>query len=65
MSDKFVAFDDIVAHVKHLLKTLESFPDKIDRLYLVRDLFGKVRVSLSDAFEEDESCREPLQRLAE
>ena len=64
MSDKFVAFDDIVAHVKHLLKTLESFPDKLGRLYLVRDLFGKVRISLPDAVEEDESCREPLQRLA-
>ena len=64
MSDKFVAFDDIAARVKHLLETLEPFPDKIDRLYLVRDLFGKVRISLSDAVEEDKSCRELLQRLA-
>ena len=61
MSGSFVAFDDARRHAVKLL-TAEAVPETVRPLYLVRNLFGKVRISVS--VEEDESCRDALQRFA-
>ena len=61
MSDHFVSFDDVRKRVVDALKG-EEIP--VDRLYLVRNVFGMVRISVSDRFEEDEARREALQGLA-
>ncbi len=42
-----------------------AVPDRIERLYLVRDLLGRLRISVSDTFEECEDIRSALERLAE
>ena len=63
MSGSFVSFDD-VRRLAFKLLTAEAVPETVRPLYLVRNLFGKVRISVSDAVEEDESCRDALQRLA-
>ena len=60
----FISFDDTRRRVVEVFKT-EGVPHGIGRLYLVRNLFGKVRVSVSDAVEDDESCRIALRRLAD
>ena len=64
MSDAFIPFDDVRRHVIDVLRT-ETIPDSARPLYLVRNLFGKVRISVSDAVEGDLSCQEALQRLAD
>ena len=53
MSDPFVPFDTVRGRV---CKTLESWTSSaaIECVYLVRDLFGRVRVSVSDAVEADQ-----------
>lgn len=64
MSNNFISFDGTRRRVVEVLKA-EGVPHGIDRLYLVRNLFGKVRISVSDAVEDDESCRSALRRLAD
>ena len=61
MSDGFVSFDDARKRVVEALKGAEI---PVDRLYLVRNMFGKVRISAPERFEEDEACREALEALA-
>lgn len=63
MSNSFISFDETRRRVVELFKA-EGIPHGIDRLYLVRNLFGKVRISVSAAVEDDESYRSALQRLA-
>ena len=63
MSGSFVAFDDVRRRAVELL-TAEAVPETVRPLYLVRNLFGKVRISVSDAVEANESCRDALGRLA-
>ncbi len=63
MSGSFVSFDDVRRLAVELLKK-ETVPDGVRSLYLVRNLFGKVRLSAPEAVEEDESCRDALGRLA-
>ena len=63
MSDAFIPFDDLPRRVIDVLKAA-TVPDKARPLYLVRNLYGKVRISVSDAIEADESCRDALYRLA-
>ena len=41
-----------------------ALPADIPDLYLVRDLFGKVRLSISDAVVQDDAARDRLGRLA-
>ena len=66
MTSNIVTFDDIRGRISNVLKGRErSITAAIDRLYLVRDLFGRVRVSVSDVAEENESCQDTLQSLAE
>ena len=66
MSDSFVSFDDTQRVVEAVLDEmgLAAIPNRIERIYLVRDLYGKLRLSVSDALEEDEECRQALRRLA-
>ena len=47
-----------------MLRATEAMPAAVDRLYLVRDLFGRVRISVSDAVEDDESCQNMLKHFA-
>ena len=66
MSDGFVPFDDTRRVVEAALDEvgLAAIPNRIERIYLVRDLYGKLRLSVSDALEEDEECQRALRRLA-
>ena len=61
MSNDFVSFDKAR---KRVVEALRGADIPVDRLYLVRNMFGKVRISVSDRFEEDEARREALQGLA-
>ena len=66
MRANVVAFDDIRGRISNVLKGREkSITAVIDRLYLVRDLFGRVRVSVSDVAEANESFRDTLKGLAD
>ena len=64
MKHDFVPFDHIRKLVAAAIAASGPVPDRIDRVYLVRNLYGKVRISVSENVEEDDSCREALQRLA-
>ncbi len=64
MNANFVSFDDMQDRVADVLRATEAMPGAIDRLYLVRDLFGRVRISVSDAVEDDESCQDALKHFA-
>ncbi|MDE0060090.1 MAG: AAA family ATPase [Defluviicoccus sp.] len=66
MTDSFIPFDDMRRRLEGAIAGLgaEAVPDGIGRLYLVRDLFGRVRISASDAFEENRHVRSALERLA-
>ena len=61
---QFVPFDSIAGHVKSLLLAPGALPANIPDLYLVRDLFGKVRLSISDEIDRDDAARDSLGRLA-
>ena len=63
MKSRFIPFDKTMPLVKELLEA-RALPDRIDRLYLVRDLFGKLRISVSDTLQEDAAIRAALQGLA-
>ena len=61
----FIPFDDMRGRIDDALAVLEAgaLPEAIDRIYLVRDLLGKLRISVSDQFEENEEIRSTLDRL--
>ena len=63
MSSGFIAFDEVRHRVVDVFKA-EAVPDGVCPLYLVRNLYGRVRISVSDSVEADESCRDALQRLS-
>ena len=60
----FVSFDDVYDRIVSAVEQWRPMPDAIDRLYLVRDLSGRVRLSVSDRLEADPACRDALQNLA-
>ena len=60
----FVAFDDVYDHIIRVVAEWEPIPDDIAKLYLVRDLSGRVRISVSDRIQTDPACRDALQGLA-
>ena len=64
MNANFVSFDAMQDRVADVLRATEAMPGAIDRLYLVRDLLGRVRISVSDAVENDESCQNALKHFA-
>ena len=60
----FVSFDEVYDRIVAAVEQSGPMPDGVDRLYLVRDLSGRVRLSVSDRFAADPACRDALQRLA-
>ena len=64
MSDGFVPFDAMRGQVSKLLTTSWTSLAEFDRVYLVRDLLGRVRISVSAVIEADESSRQALQSFA-
>ncbi len=63
MSDDFVSFDEIRPRVARVLEAAD-LPDDVASLYLVRNLLGRVSVSVSDPVKKNDAGREALQRLA-
>ena len=63
MSDHFVPFDSIRNRVADTLRAAQA-PNGLRPLYLVRNLRGRVRISVSQALEEDEACLAALRSLA-
>ncbi len=66
MRDDFIPFDDMRRRVEEAIAGFAAgaVPDGIGRLYLVRDLLGKLRISVSDTLEENQDIRRALERLA-
>ena len=64
MNNTFIPFDQVHHRAVEVLKE-QTLPEEVRPLYLIRNLYGKVRISVSDAIEENESCREALQRLSD
>ena len=60
----FVPFDSILGRVNSLLQAPGALPANIPDLYLVRDLLGKVRLSISNEIEGDDAAWDGLRRLA-
>ena len=65
MSDRFVPFDTMRYQVSKILETFDT-PLRTDAgIFMVRDLLGRVRISVSDVLEDDVESREALWHLAE
>ena len=62
MTKGFVPFDDTRRRAEKALKGTD-LPDV--PIYLIRNLFGRVRMSVPEEVEEDKACRAGLQRLAD
>ncbi len=65
MTEPFIPFDAVWRRVVETVGSGEEIPERARPIYLVRNLYGQVGVSVSDAVEEDLPCRDALQRLAE
>lgn len=65
MTEPFIPFDAVWRRVVEAVGSGEGIPERARPVYLVRNLYGQVGVSVSDAVEEDLSCRDALQRLAD
>ena len=66
MNDRFVSFDDMRPRVD---SALAGFVERaslagIERIFLVRDLLGRLRISASETMEEDDHRRGALEDLA-
>ena len=64
MNAGFVPFDEIWRRARAVLEQQGALPEPPPSLYLVRDLFGKVRISVSDEFDTD-AHRAALRTLAD
>ena len=64
MKDSFVFFDDMRGRIKGVLQEPGVVPDAAKPFYLIRDLFGKVRIAVSDEWENDLEYGQKLQELA-
>lgn len=64
MNANLVSFDDVWHRVQKVLGEGEGLPDDVRPLYLVRDLFGKVRISVPDTAKADDAGGQALQSLA-
>ncbi len=65
MTEPFIPFDAVWRRIVEIVGSGEEIPEQARPVYLVRNLYGQVGVSVSDAVEEDLSCRDALQRLAD
>ena len=64
MNDQFVQFDAVFDLVIDTLDMLGEIPNDATPVYLVRDLFGKVRISVSEDVRSHEPGTNALQALA-
>ena len=64
MSNAFVPFDDVRRRVKDALGAV-GLPENAPPIYVIRDMFGKIGLSVSDEFESDDGLSAALSRLAE
>ena len=62
MSEGPVRFDSIFARVIDMLRCPK--PQGIERICVVRDLYGKVRIAVADTLETNEQCRSWLKDKA-
>lgn len=65
MNNRFVSFDEVHDAVIGLIGRAGAIPQSATPIYLVRDLLGKVRVTVSEAIEGDEACRSALRHLTD
>ena len=65
MNNRFVSFDAVYDAAVGLIGKPGAIPENATPIYLVRDLFGKVRLTVSEAIEEDETCRSALRHLSD
>ena len=65
MTDTMVPFDAIRTRVTTVLRSFGSSLEQIGRFYVVRDLMGRVRLTVSEAVEDSETCRATLAQLAD
>ena len=65
MTGAFVPFDAVWNRIVEAVGSGEAIPEQARPVYLVRNLYGQVYVSVSDAVEDDASCRDALQRFAD
>ena len=65
MKDAFVPFDLVWNRIVETVGSGEAIPERARPVYLVRNLYGQVRVSASEAVEDDPPCRDALRRLAQ
>lgn len=65
MRDRFVSFDTIRDRVAGVFRNRASEAlSEAGGIYLIRDLLGKVHISVSEEMETSETCRVALQDLA-
>ena len=65
MKGAFLPFDAVRTRIAEILDVGEPLPKAAGRIYLVRDLYGQVRVSVSEVPEKDAPCRKVLTRFAD
>ena len=64
MSRDFIAFDDIRELVARIFCDTE-LPDSAPNIYVVRDMYGRVGVTVSDEYESNKCLQEALQTLGQ
>ena len=62
--NRFVPFDSVRDRVIAVLQAPGALPAGVPEVYLVRDLLGKVRLSISDTIAGDDAARAGLGNLA-
>ena len=65
MTGVFVPFDAVWDRIVETVGSGEAIPEQARPVYLVRNLYGQVGVSVSEVVAEDPSCRDALERLAD
>lgn len=64
MMSKFVSFDDVRGILKDALREID-LPEGAPTVYVVRDLFGRIGLSVSEESKGDEQLRSVLDRLTQ
>ena len=62
--NQFVPFDSVPQRVINVLEAPGALSADLPDLYLIRDLYGKIRLSVSDAIALDDEVQDRLKRLA-
>ena len=64
MKTSFVPFDQVFAQIVETLGSGVKIPEEAQPIYLVRNLYGQVGISVSHAVEHNKACRNALQQFA-